>query len=259
MRTTFAAAAVLLLAATAASSAADIGRAYAKAAPAATVHDWTGFYIGGHAGWGWSNWTSHANPLPQEAFEIFNETFNESNNGAVAGIHGGYNYQFQSSLVAGVEADISWTDLKQSSTHQLQTFPGDASCPTCLGTMSRDVNWLSSLRGRLGFAANNLLLYVTGGAAWGDVSYNSRIVLARSAYDNPASSRSVEFGWAAGAGLEYALAPNWIVRGEYLHYRLGDGANRTTFDAVSRLPFNTNWTETKINVARVGLSYKFGQ
>ena len=143
---------------------------------------WTGFYVGTHLGYGWSDINWQGTP----AFDGSHD-----GRGWAAGGQIGYNLQV-GKLVYGLEADISksWID------------GGNGCC-------SHDVNWLASVRGRAGIAAfdNRTLFYVTAGAAWADVDYGSL-----------GSHSDTHFGWVAGAGVERALTPNLSARIEYLYY-----------------------------------------
>ncbi len=119
--------------------AADIARP-AAAAPAvlpAPVFSWTGFYIGGNAGYGWSSGSDGVGAI--------------DGSGAVGGGQLGFNYQFANNVVAGLEADLSAADISGR-----------------LGGVSTSVDMLGSVRGRLGYAAGRLMPYVTGGFAFGN-------------------------------------------------------------------------------------------
>jgi opacity protein-like surface antigen len=123
------------------------------------------------------------------------------------------------------------------------------------GTLSRDVrvDELASVRARLGYTVlPNLLAYGTAGLGWGhtEVGMTATEVRRNVAVDSvTVTSSASQFGWAAGAGLEYKLWGNFIARAEYLHYDLG----KSTYNFLGT-PFNAS---TTVDVARGGLSYKF--
>jgi outer membrane immunogenic protein len=187
--------------------AADLSRPPPYKAPVAPVYlsDWAGFYLGIHGGYGWGD----------TKFDGADAIFNAKPKGGVFGGHAGYNWQY-GSVVGGLEVDFSGADLKE----------------TVLGVENK-INELASARGRLGYVLfPGLLAYGTAGIGWGHFSESFRGV----------SAGATDFGWVAGAGLEYKLVEHVLLRAEYLHYDFAKDA----LDAT-----NT------VNVVRGGLSYKF--
>ena len=185
-RTCLAIAALLL--GTFAARAADLSspnyKAPAYVAPA--YANWTGFYLGINAGYGFgkSDWDVPALDLKPK--------------GALAGVTLGYN--FQTGLwVWGVEGDLDWSGMKNSA--------------DCFGgTCETKLSWLSTGRARLGYAGwSNWLPYLTGGAAFGDIKAISPF----------GSTSKDKIGWTAGLGVEYAMWTNWSVKLEYLYVNLG--------------------------------------
>jgi outer membrane immunogenic protein len=178
---------------------------------------WTGFYVGTHLGYGWSDvdW--------QETNPSFNGSHDGS--GVLAGGQIGYNWQ-AGRFVYGVEGDLSgsWVD-------------GGRGC------CDHSVNWLASVRGRAGLTGfdNRTLFYVTAGAAWADVDYTSI-----------GSHSDTHFGWVAGAGIERALTPNLSARAEYLYYDFDSvtAAGGTVGPGPASL-------EPSMHTVRFGLNYKF--
>jgi outer membrane immunogenic protein len=176
-----------LMMASIAAHAADLPRSYKAPAYVAPVYaNWTGFYVGLNAGYGFgkSDWDFAAvSPSPK---------------GFVGGVTLGYN--FQTGLwLWGIEGDIAYSDMK-----------GSADC--YLGTCETKNSWLGTGRGRFGYAGwNNWLPYLTGGAAFGDVKATSSF----------GDESKVKIGWTAGAGVEYAMWSNWSVKAEYLYVDLG--------------------------------------
>jgi outer membrane immunogenic protein len=170
--------------------AADLPRQMVTKAPAyvAPYYNWTGFYVGvnGGGGWGRSRWDSAG-------------SFDTS--GALAGGTVGYNWQF-GTWVVGLEGDLDWADIKGSRT---------AGCFT--GNCSTENTWLGTARGRLGYAFDRIMPYVTGGAAFGDV---------KASQPGFTGMTSTQLGWTVGGGVEFAIANNWTAKVEYLHYDLGN-------------------------------------
>ena len=174
----------------------------------APVYSWTGFYVGGDVGALWTRANGRWDPLPTVIdFGAFPITGDLNKTAFVAGLHAGYNWQLSPSWVVGIEADWSWTDAKGSFTQPWIDIDGPAVRPTALTSMSIGLNWLATIRGRVGYlVAPRALAYFTGGAAFADVDY------AASAANEPPStylasttfSKTV-FGYVLGGGVEWAL------------------------------------------------------
>ncbi|HZP76331.1 MAG TPA: outer membrane protein [Pseudolabrys sp.] len=188
-------------------------KAPAYTAPAA--HSWTGFYIGLNGGYGWgsSSWDSAGGISPK---------------GGLAGATIGYNLQ-TGSWVWGLEGDIDWSGIK-----------GNVACGA--GTCETSNTWLGTARGRIGYAWDNFMPYVTGGAAFGGLKATNSLT---------GSASTTRIGWTLGAGLEYALWQNWSVKAEYLYADLGK------FDcgiSCGAAPDNVSF---KTNIVRAGINYRF--
>ncbi|MDP1868293.1 MAG: outer membrane beta-barrel protein [Bradyrhizobium sp.] len=208
---------------------------------------------------------TRADPLPSNA--VFGSTsgiFNQRGGGAVAGGQVGYNWQATRNWVLGVEGDLSWTGIGQDSSTAILPV-GNFVCVARSSTMGRDVNWLATVRGRVGYAWDRALFYATGAVAFSDLSYRGGFVTAAAVgappvYTAPVAFSSTKTGWVVGSGLEYGLASNWIIRGEYLFYHFdGDTANGSDPRFAAPLGTAYTWNDTKLHVARLGLNYKFNQ
>lgn len=203
-----------------AAQAADLPRGPYKApayvAPA--YANWSGFYAGFNLGYGFgkSSWESPA-------------AVDTKPKGGVYGLTFGYNYQ-TGIWVWGAEGDIGFSSVK-----------GDVACAG--DTCTTKNSWLSTVRGRLGYAGwNNWLPYLTAGGAAGNIKATETTV---------GSASKTRIGWTAGAGVEYAIYTNWSVKLEYLYVDLGK------FDcgaACSGPPANVDFKE---NLVRAGLNYRF--
>jgi outer membrane immunogenic protein len=125
--------------------------------------------------------------------------------------------------------------------------------------MSANADWLASSRGRVGYlVAPTVLAYATGGAAWGRIDYAANAVNPANGYAAPVTASNTRSGYVVGGGLEWAMTDAWSVRAEYLNYRFDGGPNLTGASAVfPTLPSGYSWGNTRINVARAGVSYKF--
>jgi outer membrane immunogenic protein len=192
-----------------------------KAPPpqASPIYNWTGFYAGvnGGGGWGRSWWQSQAISIDLS--------------GAQVGGTAGYNWQF-GSAVLGVEGDIDWSNLKGTSSATL--------CPGC----STSDSWLSTVRGRAGYAFGGIMPYLSGGLAVGDI---------RASAPGFGGASTTNAGWTVGGGIEIALPGNWTAKAEYLHVDLGKfncGLNCGTS--------TTNNVSMHDDLIRAGLNYHFG-
>ena len=246
-------------------SAADLA-VKARPVAAAVPYSWTGCYVGVNGGYGWNSTTDFVRPSPDAASQAFwNPAFAagaiQSNNGyntdgGLAGGQVGCNWQ-TGRFVWGIEGDIDWADIGGG--RSLTTnVPGFV---TGVETSSRNLNWLATVRGRAGFTATDtLLLYVTGGVAFGEVRYAGSVAFPASNDFQTFASTNTETGWTVGAGAEWAFSPNWTVKAEYLYVDLG---NRTLTSVAAGRPANLATTlrnsyDNTYNIARVGLNYKFG-
>jgi len=213
-----------LLATSFAADAADMpikGGPYYKAPPRSVVsyYNWTGFYAGINGGYSWGNsdWDFPA---------VSNKP-----KGWMAGGTVGYNWQ-SGAIVYGLEGDFDWADVSASSAC------GAFTCET-------KERWFATARGRLGYAFDRWLPYVTGGAAFGDI---------RASSSNPAAlgGSDTMIGWTVGGGLEYAFLGNWTAKVEYLYADLGKFNCSTCTPAL----VNDNVSFTQ-NIVRAGINYKF--
>jgi outer membrane immunogenic protein len=209
-----------------AANAADMGRrrAMPTKAPAYVepFYNWTGFYAGINGGYGFGNsqWSA---PAGANRFDI---------DGGLVGGTLGYNYQM-GRVVFGVEGDVDWNGIQGS----MNTVP-------CLGaSCETDTNsWLATVRGRVGYAFDRIMPYITAGGAFGDVKMNAVGL---------GSQTDTRVGWTAGAGVEFALTGPWTAKVEYLYVDLGD---KTCGTAICGTPTTVDFNS---NIVRAGLNYRF--
>lgn len=227
-------------------NAADLApRMYSKAPVLAAVYDWTGFYIGGNAGYGVGrSRTSLA--IPGNSFD----TAYLQERGGIAGGQIGYNWQTNLGILGpvlfGVEADIQGADLRDRRT-SLIGFPGGIA-----SNYDQRLDWFSTVRGRLGLVTGSTVSYVTAGYAYGNVrtSLNETVGAASGTFTTD-RGRS---GYVIGSGVEAALGGNWTGKIEYLYLDLGKRGSDFTLLGVPQ----TLDTRTRENIFRVGLNYRFG-
>lgn len=194
--------------------------------PEARVYNWTGFYVGinGGGAFGLSNWTS---PPPA--------TGNFTVSGGLVGGTVGANYQL-GSVVFGLEADADWSNISGTT---FNTSCAGVGCQT-------NSDWLATVRGRVGYAWDRVLVYGTAGGAFANVQAAAGFL---------PFSNSTQVGWTAGAGVEYAFAPNWTAKVEYLFVDLGNASCGPA--SCGTLTGNTTVTLNE-NVIRGGVNFKFG-
>jgi outer membrane immunogenic protein len=210
--------AALLLTSTSAFAADLAPQAVEPAAPVvAPVYNWTGFYAGAHVG----------TVLGQG--KIDHAKFNGA--GFLGGVHAGYNSQFDGGFVVGLETDIDYSSFSKKKT---------ITDGTIITRGKLQSQWQGSTRARFGYAFDNILPYVTGGVAYGNV---------KASVDGIGSKTETRVGWTAGAGVEYAIDQNWIVRGEARYVDLGS----------KNLNLGGERHKVKFNAAdlTLGVSYKF--
>jgi high affinity Mn2+ porin len=168
--------------------------------------DWSSFYIGGHTGYGRGSSTAVlSDPLAVSTNSIFS--------GVIGGVQGGYNVQMPSGLVLGVEADLTFPNY----------FISNKIVSTLTGAHSEVVeafDYAGTVRGRIGYASGHWLVYATGGFAFA----GERFINTPDVGGTDQKHINVRPGWAAGAGVEYAFAPHWSVKLEYLYSQF-DRAN----------------------------------
>jgi outer membrane immunogenic protein len=230
----------------------------APPAPAPIPYDWTGFYVGGNIGAA----LSRNGQSEGQAFADPNTTgspllsFDTNGTAAIGGLEIGHNWQFAQQWVAGIEADFSWTDLGGSQTYNpIPPGMAVAVAPSFL-MMSRNVEWVSSARGRFGYAWDRTLLYLTGGAAWSRTDFAGINSRAGGAFGESISFHSTRDGWVIGGGLEYLVSNNWSARAQYLYYSFR-GMNGIASGTSSGID-TFSWGGPQIISVTAGLNYKVG-
>ena len=196
------------------------------------VYNWTGFYVGANIGGGWGD--RHVDYAANDlvSFSHFRNLGGEpppvsiNTTSVLGGLQLGYNWQMGPAWLIGAEADLDWSGVKgaASSGGAINIIGAPFA-----NTVEEKVKWLSTVRARLGYLwTPNLLAFVTGGFAYGDVERSGSYTLIGGvtgilgpigyacAANIPCFSGSADnraSGWTAGGGLEYAVARNWTIRG----------------------------------------------
>ena len=228
-------------------------------APVPVAYNWTGCYVGAVGGYQWGrsrqDYGGLVNGVPNAfaptGFQL-SETYNV-NGGQIGGTLG-CNYQ-TGNWVFGIEGDGSWVSANGRS---LTTPAAVALGANPVFEYTTKQKWMATTRGRIGYAWDRLLVYATGGVVFGGFdlnNQNSRLV--------PTATRTPSHvnkaGWIAGLGAEYAFAPAWSLKGEWLYADYGSlhyGDEPGTANGCTAGCFNAD-VKMKANIFRVGLNYKF--
>jgi outer membrane immunogenic protein len=193
-----------------------------KAPIAAPQFNWTGFYLGVYGGY---------------AFGTGNT---DGFNGGMAGGTIGYNWQAPGSMwVFGIEGDGGWTNFGDSTS---------VTVGAVTATASSEAKATATLRARLGAAWDRTLLYVTGGGAWARNELSASVAIAGVGAAGISDTQN-HFGYAVGAGVEYAFMPNWSAKAEYLYMGLG---SEDYFSGAVRSG------DLDVHTIKFGLNYRFG-
>lgn len=251
-------ASILSFAAMGQAMAADLAaRPYVKAPPpAVAVYNWTGFYVGinGGGAWGRSRW---------DYLPIGTTTGNFDVSGGLVGGTAGYNWQ-TGQWVLGVEGDLDWSGVRGTNGNR-PTLPaaGGFICngPAAAGgtgfACRTENTWLGTVRGRVGYAINNVLLFGTGGVAFGDVKARINSDPGLATFTGATDTR---VGWTAGAGIEWGFLPQWSLKGEYRYVDLGSFTCgvQTVAGGGGCDPVNTARVNFRENIGLIGVNYRFG-
>ena len=250
-----------------AAQAADM--ALKAAPPPAPVCVWCGWYLGVNAGWVGSvqngvrltgTDTDGGGFGSELADGSTPSIFNVRYSGFLGGGQIGYNWQ-TGNFVAGLEADIDGASASRSLSQinlPQPPFPARSAITT---TVSNKLDYLGTFRGRLGIAVTNpLLLYVTGGLAYGrtELGVSSVCPTCGPARNLATVNSPTHAGWTIGGGFEWMIVPHWSVKAEYLYYDLG--TNTTTPLVYNYAPFTSSLTASlreRGQIARGGINWHF--
>jgi outer membrane immunogenic protein len=227
-----------------------------KAPAASAAYNWTGFYLGGNAGYGWGKVDNNVSFLDALGGITGVDNFTASGNlgGWLGGIQAGYNWQ-TGSMVLGVEADIDFATIKGDPSVAPMTnfgFPIAGSSYQA----HEQIKWFGTARGRIGFTpTNQLLVYATGGVAFGRVDYSASTSFSAGTLQYVGSEIVTKSGWTLGAGTELAIGNNWSAKVEYLYYDLGSKTLNATSPLTTQYTVQTDFA-TRGNLVRVGLNKK---
>jgi outer membrane immunogenic protein len=230
---------------TAPASAADLAaRPYTKAPPpmVAAIYDWTGFYIGLNGGGGSAHKCWDVNDSLGFVIPAFREGCHDAT-GALAGGQFGYRWQF-ANWVFGLEAQGDWADFKGSNVSLFNTAI----------TNQTKIDAFGLFTGQVGYAWNNVLWYVKGGAAVADDTYRGFVTATSLGVDTASQTR---WGGVVGTGLEFGFAPNWSVAVEYDHIFMGSHNVTLNFIGTGLIDRVDN-IKQDVDMATVRVNWRWG-
>jgi len=279
-------AALMVVAGAASASAADLP-VKAPPPPPPPPCIWCGFYIGLNGGWVGNTVSSDRN-LAVATFEngvpvtLFGPFWNNDNtNGGFGGGQIGFNWVFPGGYgggptvnggwLVGVEADIQGASLRRTSP---TLFFLDLDEDTTTVTSDSRLNWFGTARGRFGYAWDSVLVYGTGGVAFGGVKNNLLLTFHDDFEEcfqcfgsTLTSNNSNRWGWVVGAGMEWMFAPNWSFKFEYQYIDLGSATNAAAVSLITDNSLEGFETEgavaarrlnNRFDTVRIGVNYHFG-
>lgn len=233
-----------------ASTAAALALASGAHAADTSAYDWNGFYLGANAGLGWSNGTVDSHMYGEGVRNREVESgIDSGQTGFTAGGLIGYGHQIDR-IVLGAEADINYLGLSDSS-KRVYDLDGDP----LTARADLEADWFGTIRGRLGVTFDNVLVYGTGGAAFGHVNASGKYTLAETPGSEvwKGSSDSTNWGWTLGAGAEYGI-DNWRLGVEYLYVDLGDGQWNSNIIGINQAKGNADFA---VSTLRATAKYRF--
>lgn len=206
-------------------------------------HDWSGFYIGAHVGYGEADVHGKYTGDPGDDFLLDNGgNFDLELNSIVGGIQAGHNWQM-GNIVLGVEMDatlVDWSDKLINGSGEL---------------VSAETDFVATLRGRAGLAVDNLLIFGTAGLAVTDTEYYANDHTDSTSSDEFGSRRLNDFGFVVGGGAEYAFDENWSIKAEGLYFIFNDkqDASSLTHDSEAGdfAELDNAW------MVRIGVNFHF--
>jgi outer membrane immunogenic protein len=220
-------------------------------APIIPIYRWTGVYAGVQGGGGFGS--DKVAVLAGDA--NFPDGFGRVTNkpsGYIAGGYLGLNYQLGQWVVTGVDFDYLYADLKKTTTDVSPVTAGVTS------NMTDKVNWIASATGRIGIAIDRVLIFAKGGWGWANFKSTSAVFTGAVNTSNQ-SLTSLRSGWTAGAGIEWAVTPNVLIKAEYDYMDLGTTRDQDVATAVGTgvVTALQRSSVSSLNIGKLGVAYKF--
>ncbi len=220
-----------------------------KDGPYVAAPVWTGFYAGINGGGAFGasenlRVTNNADYTEADIGQFYHD-------GAFGGGQIGYNWSgfgWGNQVVLGVEADIQGSGIGSSFNRNDLTY---SFAPALFGA-NQSIDYFGTVRGRLGYAVGNALIYATGGLAYANVDTKVSLNLPTYSVTNNLGSNQTETGWVVGGGVEYLLTPSWSVKVEYQYIDLGNQtiSNVASDGYIDRMTFDNSFS-----TVRAGINY----
>jgi len=196
---------------------------------------WTGFYIGGHVGYGWGD--SATTNVEVTGFDGGADGFDVQPSGWMGGLQAGYNWQVDA-LAFGIEADfglLGASDEQRNAAAFAET----------------DYGGYGTLTARLGFVEDRWLFYIKGGLALANIENRAGALTVGGVIvpEDLTETDELQAGWAIGGGAEYAFQPNWSMKIEYLYMDFGE-------DTSGNFDGDTFRHDNDIHTVKVGVNYR---
>lgn len=249
--------------------AADLRPRAVKAPPpmVSPAFNWSGFYVGVHAGYTFGE-DENVVTTGQAPGNIANVAGGArpglvrlDRDGFIGGGQIGYNWQFSPNWVFGLEADISYVDSRETINVGTLSLPAAVPPNAPLNNTFRTrMDYFGTVRGRLGYAWNQTMVYATGGLAYADIENSASFFGPAGQLQFDGRIRRTETGYTVGGGIEHAFTPNWSLKAEYLYYDLGSNTVNVAVIPGSGgggTGYNTRF-ENDGHIVRAGLNYRFG-
>ncbi|HEY1978810.1 MAG TPA: outer membrane beta-barrel protein [Xanthobacteraceae bacterium] len=219
------------------------------AAPSLGIYSWTGFYIGGEAGWSWAT-QQITHVTGATAFPAGSVDTPLDQNGPLGGIYAGYNYQM-SQFLAGIDGDIMTTDMTGTG-RDVSPVNGDAALH------SDQINWIATATGRVGYFSNNWLLFAKAGWAWAPFGESNILRTHGGGLVNTSTSSATRNGWTAGAGLEWGFAAHWSAKLEYdyIGFATANYLSMVT-SAAGAVSAETRSATSSLSMLKAGVGFRF--
>jgi outer membrane immunogenic protein len=235
-----------------------MGALLASPAAADGPQKWAGLYVGAHGGYAWGAWSGnmiYTDATLGDGFDAGAKTIGTE--GALAGGQVGFNVQ-SGNFVWGIEGDVSWSDVGGSA--RLLPYPVNyPASGSPAWQFNSSIEWLATVRARLGITGGSALFYATGGFAFGEVS--STLDVVGPGYDAWGKKNETRTGFTMGGGVEWMLASKWTLKAEYLYVNLGEvggilpGEQKTSCPAGCPHTTDGFGGDLDLHTLRLGLNY----
>jgi outer membrane immunogenic protein len=216
----------------------------ARPLPVEPVYDWSGFYVGLNGGFGAQS--SRDDITLMNNFAVLARTAGFQAQGGFGGGQAGYNWQ-RGSIVLGVETDIQGSAINDKFARVIDAAGDNLNA-------SKNIDYFGTVRGRLGFASNNVLFYGTGGFAYADV--RNTLLVTNGGLSANLTDSSTKTGYSAGLGVEYAYDRSWSFKAEYQYIALGGSTLIAPVVPPNGVVINSNRLSNDFYTLRLGVNYK---